>query len=115
MPTPTTPSRFRFSDKTIEHLPPHPKDARATEAEYTDTEVTGLKLLVSKSGRRFFYFRYTFAGQKRSMKIGEFGAMTVVQARKQALALRYQLDQGTDPQAQKAIQAAMPTLPGAGY
>ena len=110
MSTPTTPSRFRFSDKAIEHLPPHPKDARATEAEYTDTEVTGLKLLVSKSGRRFFYFRYTFAGQKRSMKIGEFGAMTVVQARKQALALRYQLDQGTDPQAQKAIQAAMPTF-----
>jgi len=104
------PTRFKFNQKTIEQLPPHPRESRSTEAEYTDTEVAGLKLLVSKSGRKFFYFRYTFAEKKRSMKIGEFGAMTVPEARKQALALRHQLDQGQDPQAHKEEQAAMPTF-----
>ena len=49
-------TRFTFNQKRIEQLPPHPAEARATEAEYTDTEVAGLKLLVSKSGRKFFYW-----------------------------------------------------------
>lgn len=103
-------SRFKFTQKAIDQLPPHPKDARSTEAEYTDTEVAGLKLLVSKSGRKFFYFRYTFDGKKRAIKIGEHGALTVAEARKRALELRLQLDQGRDPQTEKAEHAAMPTF-----
>ncbi|EGV27828.1 integrase family protein [Thiorhodococcus drewsii AZ1] len=105
-----TPSRFKFTQKLIEQLPPHPKESKSTEAEYTDTEVAGLKLLVSKSGRKFYYFRYTFNGQKRAIKLGEHGALSVAEARKLALERRHQLDQGIDPQAEKAAKTAMPTL-----
>lgn len=106
----TTATRFKFNQKLIEQLPPHPQDARSTEAEYTDTEVAGLKVLVSKSARKTFYLRYTFDGKKRSMKIGKVGAMTVAEARKRALACRYQLGQRIDPQSEKAAQAAMPSF-----
>lgn len=103
-------TRFKFTQKLIEQLPPHPKEAKSTDAEYTDTEVAGLKLLVSKSGRKSFLLRYTFNRQKRALKLGEQGALSVSDARKKALELRYQLDQGHDPQAEKAAQTAMPTL-----
>ena len=69
------------------------------------TKISNEFSIVSKNGRRFFYFRYTVAGKKRSMKLGEYGAMTVAQARKQALACRYQLDQGTDPPNHSAVRA----------
>lgn len=103
-------SRFKFTQKSIDQLPPHPKTARATEAEYTDTEVAGLKLLVSKSGRKFYYFRYTFNGQKRATKLGEHGTLSLPEVRKKALELRYQVDQGHDPQTEKSRQQATPTL-----
>jgi len=108
--TKTTATRFKFNQKLIDQLPPHPRDARSTEAEYTDTEVAGLKVLVSKSGRKFFYFRYSVDGKKRALKLGEHGALTVAEARKRALECRHQLDHGIDPQAEKAEQAAMPTF-----
>ena len=106
----TTPTRFRFTQKLIDALPPHAPEAKSTEAEYTDTEVAGLKLLASKSGRKFFYFRFTLNGQKRAIKLGEYGALTVPAARKLAQALRLQVDQGRDPQAEKAQHRAVPTL-----
>ncbi|WP_200375976.1 site-specific integrase [Thiocystis violacea] len=108
--TPPIPSRFKFTQKRIDQLPPHPKEARATEGEYSDTEVAGLKLLVSKSGRKFFYFRYSVNGQKRAVKLGEQGALSVTEARQQALERRYQLDQGRDPQAEKIALRAIPTF-----
>ena len=108
--TQTTVTRFKFNQKRLEQLPPHPAEARATEAEYTDTEVTGLKLLVSKSGRKFFYFRYRLGDRKRALKLGEFGAMSVVEARKRALECRYQLDQGLDPRGETAVKPMRPTF-----
>ena len=66
--------------------------------------------LVSKSGRKFYYFRYSLDGRKRATKLGEHGALSLPEARKQALALRQQVDQGKDPQAEKALHKAVPTL-----
>ena len=40
------PSRFRFTQKAIEALPPNPANAKSTEAEYSDTQISGLKCLV---------------------------------------------------------------------
>ena len=41
----TIATRFKFSQRGIDALPPHPRDARSTEAEYSNTEVAGLTLL----------------------------------------------------------------------
>ena len=35
------PSRFRFTQKAIEALPPNPVSAKSTEAEYSDTQISG--------------------------------------------------------------------------
>jgi integrase len=106
----SSPTRFKFTQKTIDQLPPPPPEAKAKAVEYTDTEVVGLKLEVSKSGRKFYYFRYTFNNQKRGMKIGEHGAFTVVEARKRAQELRGQVNRGIDPQEEKAARRAVLTF-----
>ncbi|MCU3989939.1 integrase, partial [Enterobacter mori] len=40
--------RFRFTNQLIKSLPPNTSDARSTDAEYSDTEISGLKCLVSR-------------------------------------------------------------------
>ena len=60
-----------FNKKWIEQLPPNSKNSPSREKEYSDTQVVGLKLLVNKVGRKFFYLRYTINRRKRGIKIGE--------------------------------------------
>jgi hypothetical protein len=44
----SSPKRFRFTNQLIKSLPPNTSDSRSTDAEYSDTEISGLKCLVSK-------------------------------------------------------------------
>lgn len=105
-----TATRFPFTHRALAKLPPCPAASASTSAEYTDTEVVGLKLLVSKNGRKNFFFRYTVDGHKRAAKIGEFPAIDVSEARRLALDMRAQVDRGTDPQAERDALATVPTL-----
>lgn len=89
---------IRFSKRVIDALPPQPTNAKARESEYSDTEVSGLKLLINKQGRKFFYLRYRHAGRQRSMKLGNYGELDVGEARLLALKHRAQLSNGIDPQ-----------------
>ena len=89
---------IRFSKRLIDALPPQSTDAKARESEYSDTEVSGLKLLINKQGRKFFYLRYRHAGRQRSMKLGNYGELEVSDARLMALKHRAQLSNGVDPQ-----------------
>lgn len=102
--------KFRFTNKGIDRLPPHDKSAKSNEEEYTDADTPGLKLAVSKSGRRYFLFRYTLKGAKRGMKLGEFPAMTVEEARRAAWAARAKVDAGDDPQVARRAIMAEPTF-----
>jgi hypothetical protein len=43
-----SPKKFRFTQRLLEALPPNPADSPSTEAEYSDTQITGLKCLVGK-------------------------------------------------------------------
>lgn len=98
--------QFRFNKKLIDALPPHPEDAKSKESEYSDTEVAGLRIIVNRRGRKYFLFRYSFDGAKRSMKLGDYPQMEVVDARHRALDCRRQVATGTDPQAAAAAAAA---------
>lgn len=105
------PTRFAFTHRSLQKLPSCPANSASTNAEYSDTEVVGLKLQVSKTGRKTFFFRYTTAErQKRAAKLGEFPALDVTEARKAALEMRALVDRGIDPQAGRDALAAMPTL-----
>ncbi|WP_373054437.1 tyrosine-type recombinase/integrase [Thioalkalivibrio sp.] len=101
--------RFRFTKKIIESLE-HDPAAKAKETEFSDQECVGLKLVVTPKGRRFYYFRYTTNKRRRGMKIGEFPALSLPEARRLAYDLRAQVDRGEDPQAARDIRRAIPTL-----
>jgi integrase len=87
--------RFRFSEKAVDALPPNPADSPSREAEFSDTEVRGLRLLVSKGGRKTYFLRYVRDGRKRCDRVGEHGPLTVADARRRALELKREL--GRDP------------------
>ena len=102
--------QFRFTKKEIDALPPQSRDAMSREAEYSDTECVGLKLLVNKRGRKFFYLRYSFRGRRRALKIGEVGSTSLVEARILASEFKSKVDRGVDPQAEKERIRAIPTF-----
>lgn len=91
--------QFRFNKKLIDALPSHPDSAKSKESEWSDTEVAGLRIIINRRGRKYFLFRYTFNGAKRSMKLGDYPHMDVADARNRALERRAQIATGIDPQA----------------
>ena len=80
------------------------------QTEYSDTEVSGLKLIVTAKGNKSFLFRYTFKSTKRSVKVGDYVLMDVKKARQKALEMKQLLSQGIDPQAENDRCSAMPTF-----
>lgn len=78
---PNTCRKFAFTKRAIESLPPHDPASPSREAEYSDAECVGLRLRVSKNGRRFFQHRYRFLGRKLCITLGEFPAVSVQDAR----------------------------------
>ena len=102
--------RFKFNQKNIAALPPCPPESKSREMEYSDTEIAGFKLLASKTGRKFFYQRYSFNGRKRGIKIGEYPATTVAEGRTRAYDIRATVDRGIDPQEEKRKIREIPTF-----
>ncbi len=94
-------TQFKFTQKNIAALPAHSKASRSTEQEYSDTQVSGLKLLVGKSGTKKFLFRYTLRQRKCSIALGSFGALTVDDARLIANQYKALVTQGLDPKQQR--------------
>lgn len=92
-----TPRRFPFTKRSIEALPAHDPDSPLREAEYSDQEMIGLKLRVSKNGRRFFQHRYSFLGRKKCMALGEFPHVTVQDARRRVSENKALLARDFDP------------------
>lgn len=98
----STPKRFRFTNQLIKSLPPNTSDARSTDAEYSDTEISGLKCLVSKGeGRKKFLLRYLYHGRKRAIAIGRWPEVDVTLARKIAMEHKRSLATGTDPKQER--------------
>jgi integrase len=54
-------------------------------------------MCVSKIGRKFWFFRYTFRGQKHCIKLGEFPAVSLKAARDYALKYRASIADNVDP------------------
>jgi integrase len=78
--------------------------------EYSDTEVVGLRVLVSKTGRRFFYFRYRFRGRKRALRIGEFPSIALKDARQRCHEAKATLARNVDPAAEREEHLGIPTF-----
>lgn len=104
-------TKFRFTNAAIKALPAQQREAGATELEFSDTEVIGLKLLSGKrQGSKRFLLRYTLQGKKRSIALGRFGDIDVSQARTIARKYKAMLAEGIDPVAERDSYKTEPTL-----
>jgi integrase len=106
----TVRTTINFTKKWIDNLPALDPKSLSKEKSYTDAQVTGLKLLVNKQGKKFFYLRYSFNGRKRGIKVGEYGAINLVEARKLANKYRGLVDHGVDPQDERQKIRQVPTF-----
>jgi integrase len=100
----------KWSKALLENLPPHAIGSASSNYEITDPAVAGLKLQIGTTGRKFFYFKYSYRGKKQSIRIGEFGPMSIGKARELAQAARAIVDQGGNPQEARHQQQAMPLV-----
>jgi integrase len=94
-------TKFKFTQKSIDALPPHSKESRSTDQEYSDSQVSGLKLLVGKNGNKKFLFRYTLRSRKCSTALGSYGALTVDEARTLANQYKALVSLGRDPKQER--------------
>lgn len=103
--------KFKFTNAKLKSIKPHDKDSPSTELELSDdSDVSGLKLLVGKSGNKRFLLRYTFKSKKCSISIGKFGDIDVATARKIAQKHKTLIAEGIDPKVEKDSYKTMPTL-----
>lgn len=103
--------KFKFTNANLKSIKPHDKNSPSTELELSDdSDVSGLKLLVGKSGNKRFLLRYTFKSKKCSIAIGKFGDIDVATARKIAQKHKTKIAEGTDPKVEKDSYKTMPTL-----
>ena len=103
--------KFKFTNAKLKSIKPHDKDSPSTELELSDdSDVSGLKLLVGKSGNKRFLLRYTFKSKKCSIAIGKFGDIDVTTARKIAQKHKSLIAEGVDPKVEKDSYKTMPTL-----
>jgi integrase len=102
--------RFRFTHAVLEALPPHDPDSASREMEYSDDEIVGLRLMVSKTGRKFFYLRFVLDGRKGAVRIGEFPSVSLKEARTRAHEHKAKVARGEDPRVELDARAGMPTV-----
>ena len=104
-------TKFKFTDARIRALPTNPSNAKGTELEFSDTEITGLKCLSSKkAGSKRFLLRYVYQSRKRSISLGRFPDINVATARKAAQRYRAMLAEGIDPKAENEEISNHPTV-----
>lgn len=103
-----TQNRFKFTKTRIEKLLT-PEKGKAT---YHDTQTAGFKLDISKAGTYTFYIYRKLNGHPERIKLGNYPAMTVEQARKQADIINAAIANGENPNDIKRADRAELTLQG---
>lgn len=75
-----------------------------------DAVVKGLHLRVFPESRAFYLYYRSKAGQQRKPKLGDYGSITLVQARKVAQEMLAEVAAGRDPSQQRQVARAEPTV-----
>jgi integrase len=93
--------KVKLTKRVVDNLP-------AAEAPYTvrDAELPGFSIRIYTNGRRAFFYRYRVGGARgtpiREPRIGDFGALTVDQARSIAKDWAAEVRRGVDPAAARS-------------
>lgn len=88
-----------FVDKVTP--PKVPPNAKQAQAFYRDSAIPGFGLRVTNTGSKSFIVEKRIAGKVRRMTLGKYGALTVEQAKKEAMKLLGEVVSGKDPIADK--------------
>jgi len=84
-----------LTDRAIAALKPKPKAHRVTDA-------AGLFLMVMPGGTKVWRCIYTVAGKRKLHKLGEYPAMSLLDARRARLDVRHAVQQGGDPSLERS-------------
>lgn len=98
---------FAFTVRKLEALPAAPKGKRI---EYHDTETKGLKLRVTDKGIKTFSVFRRIDGVMTRINIGEFGPVSLADARLRADQLNGEIARGANPAAVKRARRQEPTF-----
>ena len=86
-------TRVSLTKKFIDQI-----EAQTKVQVFHDAKVTGLQLRVSSTGRKTFYLYFrTKRGKQKRPKLGDYGILTVEQARDTARAMLGEISKGNDP------------------
>ncbi len=88
------PSKEHFTKNYLEGIPPAPEGKRTWSY---DTKVPGLAIQVTTAGTKTFYLYRWVDGRPEKMRLGNFPAMTVEQARQAATKALGEIAQGNNP------------------
>ena len=105
-----TTRKFRLTNRALDALPACPAMSASKADEYTDTEMPGLKAMISKTRQIVLYHRYTINGVKRALRIGAYPGISIVEARQKVQENRAVLDRGGDPQEAPRLLKVMPSF-----
>jgi integrase len=86
-------NRFNFTNKSVDQISP-PDEGRIT---YSDSQNRYLKLRVTKSGTKLFYYARRINGKLTWLKLGNFPEMNVAQARQKCADIGSDVSAGLDP------------------
>jgi len=99
-------AKIKLTKTAVEAAQPQDKDV-----ELRDTVVPGFLCKITPAGRRVFMLQYrTNAGERRKPALGQFGELTVEQARIMAQGWLTEVRQGGDPGGAKAEARKAPTM-----
>jgi integrase len=75
---------------------------------FRDALESGLQLKITPAGNKIFSYRYWIHDRKRRYTIGRFPAISLADARKKVQALKAEINNGVDPQAEKRAKKNAP-------
>ena len=83
------------------------RKAKAQDKPYKLTDTNGLHVYVTKAGSKIFRYRYEFLGKEKTLVIGDYPEMGLLDARRARDEARQLLKSGKDPSAQKKLEKAI--------
>ncbi|CUW90509.1 conserved hypothetical protein [Agrobacterium fabacearum TT111] len=83
------------------------RKAKAQDKPYRLSDTNGLHVYVTKAGRKIFRYRYEFLGKEKTLVIGDYPEVCLLDARRARDEARQLLKSGKDPSAQKKLEKAI--------
>ncbi len=97
-------SKVRLTKRVVEAL-----STRLARGErFYDLTLAGFGVAVYPGGRKSFFLDYGSKDRRRRMKLGEFGPLTLEQARKKAEVISGRVVDGADPLAEREVRQGIP-------